>query len=91
MVGRASTADHARQEPSAQSLVEDKADSLDEAKAAFRAAWQASAFAGKSRPDMLNLSLSGHDPEVSLTLKFRRQLQACGKLMKDAALDTRGA
>ena len=49
-----------------------------------------SGVGAKSRPDMLNLRLSGHDPELSLTLKFRRQLQACGKLMKDAVLDTRG-
>jgi hypothetical protein len=50
------------------------ADSLDEAKAAFRAA--ASAFAEKSGPDMLNLSLSVDDP--SLTLRSRR----CGPLMR---------
>ena len=53
------------------------ADSLDEAKAAFRAAWgagaltdgvpgrgrSASAFFRKSRPDMLNLSISTDDPK----------------------------
>jgi hypothetical protein len=37
-------------------------DTLDEAKAAFRAAEGASAFFGKSGPDMLNLSLSVDDP-----------------------------
>jgi hypothetical protein len=37
------------------------ADTLDEAKAAFRAA--ASATAEKSRRDMLGLSISAHDPE----------------------------
>ena len=37
------------------------ANSLDEAKAAFRAAWQRP-LSQKIADDMLNLSLSGHDP-----------------------------
>jgi hypothetical protein len=45
-------------------------DSFDEAKAAFRAAG-ASAFARKSRRDMLNLSISVDDP--NRTLRPRRK------------------
>jgi hypothetical protein len=37
-------------------------DTLEEAKAAFQAASAASAIGGMSGRDMLNLSLSGHDP-----------------------------
>jgi hypothetical protein len=37
-------------------------DSLDEAKAAFRRAWERPL--SKSRRDMLNLNLSGHDPSL---------------------------
>jgi len=38
------------------------ADSLDEAKAAFRAAWQRPLSVERSGRDMLSLSLSRHDP-----------------------------
>jgi hypothetical protein len=38
------------------------ADSLDDAKAAFRAAWERPLSPEKSGREMLNLSLSAHDP-----------------------------
>jgi hypothetical protein len=42
------------------------ADTLDEAKAAFRAAWERPLCGRKSRRDVLSLSLSAHDPVLTL-------------------------
>jgi hypothetical protein len=42
------------------------ADSLDEAKAALRAAWERPLSFRKSGRDMLTLSLSAHDPPLTL-------------------------